>query len=139
MEHSCKYRFYPQVIVRTPFYPYASYRKSLDDIVQDPYFIAAIYVSSKSLFNVLKKNNFKTDWLSNRELYSVKMYFNRMCYRPTPFGLFSGITVSLWSNENDCYLDHKPQLHCLPDCHCSVLGAVLSLYVNRLIKLANKK
>jgi thiopeptide-type bacteriocin biosynthesis protein len=123
MEHPSAYKFHSQVIIRTPFYDCSSYQQPLRDIVKDPYFLAAICVSSKSLFDALKRNDFEIARLSDKERSSVKMYFNRMCFLPTPFGLSSGITVARWSPEDDLYLVNCPELHCMFDYSSSLLIA----------------
>lgn len=123
MEGSSAYKFHSQVIVRTPFYNCSSYEQPLSDVLKDPYFLAAIYLSSKSLFDALKRNNFQMTLLSSKEQFSLKMYFNRMCFRPTPFGLSSGITVAHWSPEDDFYFDSCPELHCTLDFSSSLLLA----------------
>jgi thiopeptide-type bacteriocin biosynthesis protein len=128
MERSSAYIFHAQVIARTPFYDCLSYEQPLRDIVRDLSFLAAIYISSKSLFDALKRNNFEIARLSSKEQFSVKMYFNRMCFRPTPFGLSSGITVAEWSSEDDLCFDSCPELHCMLD-----FGSSLSI-AERIVK-----
>lgn len=91
------YKFYSQVIVRTPFYRVSTYDESLNDILHDSCFTSAILLSSKSLYQSLEKKGFIYNNLAEKEIFTVKQYFNRMCFRPTPFGLFAGISITSWN------------------------------------------
>ena len=87
-------------MLRTPAYSYKTYSNQIHGILNDPYFISAIYLASKSLYDVLEKKNFDHVLLSEREQVSLRMYFNRMCFRPTPFALFSAFSSISWELEN---------------------------------------
>lgn len=94
------YELYPKLMVRTPAYSYQIFGKPLQEIMNDGYFRTAIFLASKSLYGVLKKKSFHVVLLTEKEKSSVKMYLNRMCFRPTPFGLFSGFSVINWQSNN---------------------------------------
>lgn len=60
----------------------------------------ALRIGSISLFNELEKKEFKYNTFSKKERQSFRMYLNRSCFRPTPFGLFSAFSTLLWYNES---------------------------------------
>lgn len=93
------YLFHPMVMERTPYYPFATYEMPLARIMRDPSFATAILLSSKSLYEALGRKHFLYEHLSEKEKFSVRQYFNRMCYRPTPFGLFAGVSTMTWDRR----------------------------------------
>lgn len=96
------YKFFPQLIVRTPAYTLDTYKEAnLQQLLTDPYFQAAIYLASAALYQELEKKKFDEKALSAEVLFTLRKYLNRMCFRPTPFGLFSGVATANWSNENN--------------------------------------
>ncbi|WP_158453784.1 lantibiotic dehydratase [Pontibacter korlensis] len=90
-------KLYPGLLLRTPAYPYTAYATAdLSSLVQDPYFQAALQLASRSLFQVLESTSFHYEALPPKAKASLQKYLNRMCFRPTPFGLFSGFSVASW-------------------------------------------
>lgn len=100
MEH-----FYPQLLLRTPVYPHQSYQVTdLSVRIDTPFFKAALHLASPVLYQELEKHAFRVEALPLKALLAVRKYLNRMCYRPTPFGLFSGFAVADWVDEPDTSL-----------------------------------
>lgn len=94
------YSFYPKLILRTPFFSYQKYRElSFDDWVKKPDFQLAIRLASHSLFQELERSCFDSKALTSKAVLGLTKYLNRMCYRPTPYGLFSGFSVIDWARE----------------------------------------
>jgi thiopeptide-type bacteriocin biosynthesis protein len=97
-----KYIFFKSLILRTPSYSYEDYQdKSYYDLLHDPFFKAALFVANKKFFRELKKRSFDHNLLNQKELNTLKKYFNRACFRPTPFGLFSTIGITDWNDHNN--------------------------------------
>lgn len=95
-----------------PIFRYQEYQKPVRDHIRDPYFKSAIFWASKSLFNALEKCNFDYRLLSEKQIVSLRMYLNRMCFRPTPFGLFSGFSFISWGKVKSCPLSFgEPKIH----------------------------
>lgn len=91
------FKLYPRLLLRTPAYSYATYATAdLGQLLQDPYFRAALQLASRSLFHALEAAGFHYDALSPKVKSSLAKYLNRMCFRPTPFGLFSGFSLASW-------------------------------------------
>ena len=87
--------------MRTPAYSYHSYHdEKIQKLLREPFFRSAIYVGSSSLYGALKKKDFNYKALSPKETLALRRYLNRMCFRPTPFGLFSGFSTVEWGNNN---------------------------------------
>ncbi|QCR22336.1 lantibiotic dehydratase [Pontibacter sp. SGAir0037] len=92
------YRFYSQLLLRTPAYPVSTYLETeLQELLTEPHFRAAIFLASPFLYQELKKRSFQVPLLSPGALHALSKYRNRMCFRPTPFGLFSGFALAHWA------------------------------------------
>lgn len=97
------YHFYPQLLLRTPAYPHSTHSEAdLQSLLTDLYFRAAVFLASPGLYRELEKKAFRLQALPSGVVFTLRKYLNRMCYRPTPFGLFSGVAVAEWS----CGYDH---------------------------------
>src|SRR6185312_17242716 len=73
-----------------------------DDIqrhLNNRYFKAAIYISSPLFFACLEQKEFMFADLSEKEKLTLKKYLNRFSFRPTPFGLFAGVSLIRWDNQ----------------------------------------
>ncbi|GAA4312342.1 lantibiotic dehydratase [Compostibacter hankyongensis] len=106
------YTFYPRLMLRMPAFDHHRYDRPLGTVLSDPYFNAAIFWASRSLFDALEKCNFEYALLSEKQKVSLKMYLNRMCFRPTPFGLFSGFSLISWGGKRaQPFLFDPPRLH----------------------------
>ncbi|WP_226701763.1 lantibiotic dehydratase [Priestia aryabhattai] len=66
----------------------------------------SLAVSSLSLIQTLNKKD-KTQKQEDQVTNSLFKYINRMCMRPTPFGLFSGVTVGNFGEKTDIKIDSK--------------------------------
>jgi hypothetical protein len=94
-------------IIRTPFYPFNNlYGVNVRNLLSDPYFIEAIFLSSPSLTNEIEK--YLGNHLPEKErvklLLSVNRFNLRAGYRCTPFGLFAGISIGKISDETSINL-----------------------------------
>jgi lantibiotic biosynthesis protein len=91
------FKLYPGLLLRTPAYPYTAYvTADLSKLMHEPYFQAALQLASRSLYQALESTAFHYDALPPKVKASLQKYLNRMCFRPTPFGLFSGFSVASW-------------------------------------------
>jgi lantibiotic biosynthesis protein len=96
------YQFFPRLILRSPVYTAETYRKAdLQQLLTDPYFQAALHLASASLFRELEKHRFDLQVLPPDVLFTLRKYLNRMCFRPTPFGMFSGVTTVAWTGDSN--------------------------------------
>ena len=75
-----------------------------DDLIRE-----AILVASPSLFDRLDslENQESFDEKDKKVLLSFYKYFSRMCSRPTPFGLFSGLCLGHFSERDNFVLPEK--------------------------------
>ena len=102
------YQFLPQILLRTPAFSFKDYSAlKLKTILKNNYFQKALLIASSSLYHQLEKTGFDYEQLSHREQQSVRKYFNRLCFRPTPFGAFSTFSVVNWGPE--LYIEVKKQ------------------------------
>ncbi len=99
-----KYKAAEHMLMRCPtrslneFYDFA--KLSDDEIMafcrQDKLFAEAVAIASQDLYKMYADNSGKT---TTRMLESVKKYYDRMTARPTPYGLFAGVTTAQFSDD----------------------------------------
>jgi thiopeptide-type bacteriocin biosynthesis protein len=102
------YKFLNNLILRSPFYSYEQFSVDKDDkIIIDAHFRTALYLASPQLYNLLVAKQFDFKALTPKEQFSIKRYYNRMCFRPTPFGSFSSFTLASWGPDELIRLDEQ--------------------------------
>jgi len=96
------YVFLPTMVMRNPIFSYRDYPllKS-DELLKHGFFKAALYIASIDLYRELEKRDFDYSSFSSGQKNSLRKYYNRACYRPTPFGAFSSVTIANWSRQSD--------------------------------------
>lgn len=100
------YDFYPELIIRTPLFSVSQLFQETD-FLSNPYFKEALFIASPDLVNLI----YSDEHLNSKELsLSMTRYFNRMCFRCTPFGLFAGCSVAGWGNESKLVLSDRTVL-----------------------------
>lgn len=92
--------FSSSTLLRTPAFPVSGAGSSMQELLDDPYFRAAILVASKSLYQTLEKADFDYTKLNERTRFSLWKYHNRMCYRTTSFGLFATVAIIPWGTAD---------------------------------------
>lgn len=108
------YQFFNNFVARAPILSYRHFQKlfsqeefdenKIKDIFSNALLQEAIYLASPNLYKELFK------WISQEKQFSKKeqqrlintflKYFSRMSSRCTPFGLFSGVGLGTFGNEN---------------------------------------
>lgn len=108
--------FDPLLILRTPMMPYKKWPAVGNEKLNDPLFLLALQTASKSLYQEICKKGFDVARYADKERISLQKYFNRICYRTTPFGLFAAFSVLHW-DEKPLMLAgmNKTKVHFLPD------------------------
>jgi len=112
------YQFLPELFLRAPYYSFAGYDLSrLPEVLQEQAFRNAVFLASMEFYTVLGKKGFDFDRLSDKERHTLYKYYNRMCFRPTPFGSFSSFTLLEWGSGSQVRLAGSSEsvLHLLPD------------------------
>jgi len=116
--------FSPYLFLRTPALSYQNHNTAtLEELIKTQFFQVAIFFASESLYTELKRFDFDYQLLDNKVKLSLKKYFNRMCYRPTPFGMFSAFSSLRWdllNDGSDCILEDERQIYVNPDFQFSV-------------------
>lgn len=104
------YKPFTNFVFRTPAYPLDKYQQYISDLengkdellLSDDYFLESIYIASPILYNEIQK--YKSGKLPSKEkerlLSTMLRYLIRMSWRCTPFGLFSGCSLGVLSDEN---------------------------------------
>lgn len=92
------YYFAQHLLLRMPVKTPAHYTADPQDFLDDPFFQAAIMVATPVFYQLLSKKNFQAEELNSKEAHSLQKYINRYCYRPTPFGLFSSVSLEDWTS-----------------------------------------
>jgi len=112
------YRFLPQLFLRAPYYSFAGYDLSrLPEVLQEQAFRNAVFLASPGFYALLEKKEFDFDRLTDKQKHTLYKYYNRMCFRPTPFGSFSSFTLLRWGTGDQVRLagSDGALLHLLPD------------------------
>ncbi|NCD70027.1 lantibiotic dehydratase [Mucilaginibacter agri] len=92
--------FLPTLVLRCPFFSPQDYHPArLKDMLHDEYFKQAIYLASPHLFQALAAKQFSINNLTDKERTTLLKYYNRMCFRPTPFGSFSTLSLINWGEQ----------------------------------------
>jgi thiopeptide-type bacteriocin biosynthesis protein len=89
-------------MLRTPVLSPAAFNEAtIKAKLNTDYVKAAIFMASISLWEEIEKLNWDWDALNEKQKFTIYKYWNRMCFRPTPFGLFSAIHAAVWQNDTD--------------------------------------
>ena len=110
--------FSSYVFLRTPTLSYNEYNSNPESIIKLHFFQASLFFASESLYMELMRYDFNYHLLDKKVKFSLQKYFNRMCYRPTPFGMFSAFTSLDWCKSEDtrpCVLLGEDRLYVNPD------------------------
>lgn len=80
---------------------------ALLNLSQDPFIKEALIIASPSLYNRLETIDKEVafDSKETKILLSFYKYYSRMCLRPTPFGLFSGLCSGYFSDDDNIMFD----------------------------------
>jgi thiopeptide-type bacteriocin biosynthesis protein len=116
-------RFFTGLVLRSPHYSYMDYdAEKSGQIMADPDFRQALYFASPSFYRVLAAKGFDPAELTQKERLSISKYYNRMCFRPTPFGNFSAFTLTNWGNDKQIMLTDDRNIHLQPDQEVAVMA-----------------
>jgi thiopeptide-type bacteriocin biosynthesis protein len=92
------FSIYPGLLLRCPAMNYEYYAEAgLAEACSSSWFRLAIFLASRPLYEALQKKGFQPGLMDKKQLLSLRKYLNRMCFRPTPFGLFSSFSTLRWN------------------------------------------
>ncbi len=111
------YRFSSSLFLRTPSFSFKTFgMEKLQEMLDSPFFRSALYFASTELYRQAAIKNFCCDNMNERSRQSLLKYFNRMCYRATPFGMCSSFSSVLWSGAgHGISLSSADKLHIRAD------------------------
>jgi thiopeptide-type bacteriocin biosynthesis protein len=112
-----QYEFFNKVILRTPFYSFEDFAlEKMPEVLGREDFRNAIWLASMDFYRVLEKKAFDWALLDERQRFTLYKYYNRMSFRPTPFGSFAGFTLVDWAAGSGVTLGEQgaARLHVLP-------------------------
>ena len=99
------FSFSKDIILRTPALPFRSEMSELEaaDLINNDLFMEALFLASPALYHQAKKlPGFEAnDPKRMKILHSLAKYFLRMSNRSTPFGLFSGCSITRWTKDSN--------------------------------------
>lgn len=116
MKHPPKYKFHSKVVIRTPRKPISFeideeiLKKNFSQTVEKE----AIFLASPHLYDAA------INWLNNKPIepkekrklmQSLAKYYIRSSTRPTPFGLFSGVSTLQWGQTTQITFSDKFDRH----------------------------
>ena len=102
------YLFAKHLLLRMPVKNPADYAAESQSFLDDPFFRSALYLASHSFFSSLEQQNFQSEKLTEKEKNTLRKYINRYCFRPTPFGLFSSVSLIQWANAPGPQIQDPP-------------------------------
>lgn len=143
------YQFFEQYIFRSSSFPIKSFLEKvnkdeftdaeLKEICSHPVYLEAVYLASPHLYEEIVK------WVKGGEGMPVKKqkklrqtilkYYNRISTRCTPFGLFSGVGLGNFDDEDIHHFDRKWIRDTKLDMHFLV---ALSQYLSQLPEIKKK-
>ncbi|MCW3108050.1 MAG: Lantibiotic dehydratase domain protein, partial [Segetibacter sp.] len=96
-----EFDFLPFIVVRTPAFSIENLiEETFQSYQSDGYFREALYIASPELALNVGQN-----FSGNEDIkLSLAKYFNRMCFRCTPFGLFAACSIANWGSESKIIL-----------------------------------
>ena len=101
------YFFLNNIVLRCPAFSFQNYNiKNLEVLLQNKNFQQAIYLASTGLYEAIAVHKFKIEGLSEKLKQNLLKYYNRMSFRPTPFGTFSTISLAYWGEASVIDLKH---------------------------------
>ncbi|HEU4555006.1 MAG TPA: lantibiotic dehydratase [Chitinophaga sp.] len=96
------YAFFPTLVMRNPIFSCHDYSSlKSEELLRNGFFRTALYMASIDLYRELEKRDFNYNNLSTGQKNSLRKYYNRACFRPTPFGAFSSVTTARWSEQDE--------------------------------------
>jgi thiopeptide-type bacteriocin biosynthesis protein len=118
--------FLTELVVRAPFWSYADYNpQNLSRVLKNGYFQNAIKLANPGFYKIIKNKDFCISALVEKELTTLHKYYNRMCFRPTPFGGFATVGLARWGESQRVELVNAKdvELSLLPDQEVSMMLA----------------
>jgi thiopeptide-type bacteriocin biosynthesis protein len=103
--------FFKTLCLRIPAYSAQHYKLPPGDIMQlihNDTFMDALYVASPQFYHTCRKwasGKISDEKKAKKIKATLFKYHNRMCYRPTPFGLFSSCSAVNWGNDTAMMVD----------------------------------
>ena len=105
--NEASYKPLDTILVRTPLLPVETYQTDAPAFGRGEWIDAAITVASLSLARATR---------TERSAAPRLRYGIRMATRPTPYGIFSGVSLARWGDRTTLVLaDESPQTRCRPD------------------------
>lgn len=107
--------FLSGLFLRTPYFSFTGYDfNMLPEVLQQQDFRNAIWLASPGFYDALERAGFLYEKLGDKQKHTLHKYYNRMCFRPTPFGSFASFTLVDWGAGDTIKLS-EAKLHLLPD------------------------
>lgn len=107
------YIFSSAVLLRCPIQSFLAYTTNTADILLDKSFLIALKIASPSFYHRINEKG-DTE-LTLKEETTLRKYYNRYCFRPTPFGLFSSVTLTSWGHAARLTLADQTEATIYPD------------------------
>lgn len=93
------YKTFDSFLFRTPYFPYSAL-SDFEKKSHEPVFREMLQVASPDLSESIDKN-------TNKVQHSTRMYYQRACTRPTPFGLFAGCSIGTIGETTEIQLSEQ--------------------------------
>jgi thiopeptide-type bacteriocin biosynthesis protein len=95
-----EYHFSQSLILRTPFFSYEHFTLlNTEKSLSNPLFLNALFLANPEFYQILSTKQFLWSDLNPRERTTIIRYYNRISYRPTPFGSFASFNTVTWGDK----------------------------------------
>jgi thiopeptide-type bacteriocin biosynthesis protein len=95
-----EYEFLDDLMLRTPSISYKEYYlETIHQVICDESFKGALFLANPSLYRLIAAKDFNWEVLNPKEKLTISRYYNRMCFRPTPFGTFAAFYAVKWGKN----------------------------------------
>lgn len=99
---------YAQYFVNKQYNSIGEATEVMKSVVEDPHFREALAVASFSLYESIPLLWSEDNKRRENTLRGLIRYLIRMTSRTTPFGLFSGVSIGKWHDENSVVINSNP-------------------------------
>jgi len=152
------YQFCKNYVFRSPLFPFNQFQtifsedkiedKKFYEICEDPLFLEAVYLASPYLYDEINRWHLSRKELPTKLKNTILKYYGRISNRCTPFGLFSGVGLGQFENDNPTLRglirDTKLDMHFLVSLAksleklCGIRDNLLFFPNNSIYKVGNK-
>lgn len=110
------YQLANHLILRSPVGNAVKYPLAIEAILNDSLFMSALAIASPQFYDRINATA-----IDERARLTLCRYYNRFCFRATPFGLFASVTPLSWTDQSESKETSALQVYIQPDSYFEYL------------------